>query len=109
MEPVLRGTPRWWPPPSGSPPPLLLARRSPEVDAAVCCVTVDLAELIGRKLELVEGTDILFELRHAAGPDERRRHPRVAERPRQRHLRQRLAAPQRHLVQRPHLADCLLG
>ena len=44
------------------------------------------------EVEAVERGDVVLELRHAARADQRRGHARVAQRPGQRHLRERLAA-----------------
>ena len=48
-------------------------RGAPQVDVAVDGVAVNIGELIGSKLGLVESSDILFELGHAAGADQHRR------------------------------------
>src|SRR3954453_23416985 len=85
------------------------ARRRPEVDAGVDGVLVDLAQLVVGEVELVERGDVLLELLHAARADERRRHARVAQCPRERHLGERLAALLRHRVQRAHVGQRLLG
>src|SRR5438309_9734075 len=84
---------------------LLPARCRPEVDAAIGGVAINFSELVRRKRQLVDRTDVLFQLRDAARADQRRRHPRVAQRPGERHLGQRLAAPLGQLAQRPHLAE----
>src|SRR5439155_5599520 len=76
----------------------------PDVDPAVGRVAVDLFELGGRELEPVQGGDVLLQLGDAAGPHQRRGHDRVAQRPCDRHLGQRLAAPFRDLVQGADLA-----
>src|SRR2546428_11556059 len=73
----------------------------PEVDPAVGRVAVDLAKLLGREAELLEGGDILFQLRHAAGADQRGGAAGIAQRPGPGQLRQRLAAPLCPLAQRP--------
>src|SRR5581483_11581719 len=54
------------------------------------------------------GAEILVQLLHAADPDDRSRHPRVAERPRERHLRERLAALARDVAQRPDRLEVLV-
>src|SRR5438477_198326 len=78
-----------------------VARSGPDVDPAVSGVAVDLLELGGRELELVQGSNVLLELGDAAGPDEGRGHDGVAQGPGNGHLGQRLAAPQRGF-ERPH-------
>src|SRR5581483_12467180 len=69
---------------------------------------VDLGQLVRRELEPVQGAEILVQLLHAADPDDRSRHPRVAERPRERHLRERLAALARDVAQRPDRLEVLV-
>ena len=80
------------------------ARRCPEVDPTFGGVPVDVFQLFGRKLELIECADVLLQLCHAAGPDERRRDAWIAQSPGERHLRQRLAAPDGDLIEGPYLA-----
>src|SRR4051794_755316 len=60
------------------------ARTLPDVDARVDRVLVDGGELVGGEGQVVQGAEILVELVDAAGPDEDRRHPVVAQRPGQR-------------------------
>src|SRR4051794_9170266 len=69
---------------------LPLARPRPEVDVRLRGVAVDLLDLTRGEVEAVERAEVVLELADAARPDERRRHARVAQRPRQRELRQRL-------------------
>src|SRR5438445_1050383 len=85
------------------------ARRCPEVDPTFGGVPVDVFQLFGRKLELIECADVLLQLCHAAGPDERRRDAWIAQSPGERHLRQRLAAPDGDLIEGPYLREELLG
>src|ERR1700730_389145 len=66
-------------------------RRLPQVYVALRRVTIDLGELVVAESEPLERVDGLLELRHAARADERRDDPRVAQRPRDRHLRKRLS------------------
>src|SRR3981189_329434 len=83
------------------------ARRLPEVDPAFSRVPVDVFQIAGRKLELLERACVLLQLGHAAGPDQRRRDAGVAQGPGQRHLRQRLTAPAGDLMEAPHLRQDL--
>src|SRR6266446_8443515 len=83
------------------------ARRCPEVDPTFGGVPIDLFQLAGRKLDLFERADVLLQLNHAAGPNQRRRDARIAQGPSQRHLRQRLAAPAGDLMEGPHLRQDL--
>src|SRR6478609_1096284 len=64
---------------------------------------VDLGELVRGELEPVERRDVLLELLDAARPDQRGGDPRVAQRPRQRELGERLSPAPGDLVQRPDL------
>ena len=57
----------------------------------------------------VERADIGLELRDAARADERRGHARIAQRPGQRHLRERLPASPRDRVERADLLERLLA
>ena len=84
------------------------AGSSPEIDVGLGRVAVDLGELVLGEVELLQRGDVGLQLLHAGGADECRRHSRVAERPRQRQLRQRLAAAGRDLVQRLDLGEGLL-
>src|SRR5438105_4903504 len=90
-------------------PDSVAARGRPEVDVGFGGVAIDLLQLLGAEVETLERSEVLLQLRDARGADERRRHPRVAQRPRERHLPQALAAPRRDLVQRPDLRQRLLG
>src|SRR6266853_2111087 len=83
------------------------ARRLPEVVPALSRVPVDVFQIAGRKLELLERADVLLQLIYAAGPDQRRRDAGVAQGPGQRHLRQRLTAPAGDLMEAPHLRQGL--
>src|SRR3954447_13998402 len=90
--------------------PVCVARTlSPEIDAAVGRVAIDLAELVVGQLEVVERRDVRFELVEAADSDERGCDAPVAQRPRERHLRERLSAPLRYLVQRADLVEGFLA
>src|SRR5689334_15971800 len=80
-----------------------VAGRLPEVDAGLDRVAVDRGQLVVREVEVVERAEAVLELRHAAGADQGRRHARVAQRPRDRHLRERLPAALCHLVERAHV------
>src|SRR5690606_25764633 len=81
----------------------------PPVDAGVHGILIDLCQLRIREGEVVQGTDVLLQLVHAARADEHRRHPRVAQDPRQRHLREALPAARRDVVQRADVPQCLVG
>src|SRR3954463_16352689 len=95
---------RFAPPPSvvrGAPP-------TPERFARLSCLSadpVDLGQLGIVEVEAVEGRDVLLELRDAARADQGRGDSRVARRPGDRQLGQRLAAPAGQLVQRPDAAE----
>ena len=58
-------------------------------------VAVDLGELVVGEVEVVERGEVLLELLDAARADQRRGHARVAQRPGERQLGERLAAPLR--------------
>src|SRR5713101_134345 len=62
----------------------------PDIDAALGRIAVDLLELAGRELALVHCGHVLFQLRDAARPDQRRRHDGFTQGPCHRHLGQRL-------------------
>src|SRR5882762_6925605 len=83
------------------------ARRFPEVDPAIRREPVDVFQLAGRQLELLERAYVLLQLGHAAGPDQRRRDAGGAQGPGQRQLRQRLAASAGDLMEAPHLPQGL--
>ena len=51
---------------------------------------------------------VLLELGHAARTHDQRRHPRVPQRPGERHLRERLPAPGCYLVERADIGQVLL-
>ena len=57
---------------------------------------------------LAKRRDILLDLLHAAGADQRRSHAAIAQHPGQSHLRQRLPALAGQFVERPHLGKPLL-
>src|SRR5216683_989939 len=80
----------------------------PQIDTTLGRVTIDLHELAGLELEFVQGGRVLFELRDTARPDQRRSHDWVAQGPRDRHLRKRLAPSRRDLVEGPDLGQVLL-
>ena len=75
-------------------------RARPEIDVALGRVAVDLRELVVGEREVVERAERVVELLDARRADQRRRHALVAQRPRERQLRERLPAPLRDLVQR---------
>src|SRR5690606_5521649 len=64
----------------------------PQVDAGVHGVLVDGRELLVGEVQVVDRAEGVVELGDARGTDEDRGHPAVAQRPGQRHLRQRLSA-----------------
>src|SRR4051812_34523911 len=72
---------------------------SPEVDATVGRVPIDLCKLVVRELEIVERRDVRLELLEAADAHEGGRDALVAQRPCERQLRERLSALLRDLVQ----------
>src|SRR5450759_3707018 len=81
------------------------AGRRPEVDPALRRVAVDLGEFRRGELEVPERGEVLLELGHAACPDDRRGHARVAEGPGERHLREALTATLRDLGERTDLGQ----
>src|SRR6476661_4011174 len=85
------------------------ARGLPEVDAALDGVLVDRVELLLREVEVVERAEAVLELTDRRGADEHRRDALVAQDPRERHLRERLAARLRHLVEGADVREVLLG
>src|SRR5690349_6892739 len=85
------------------------ARPLPDVDPGVDRVLLDLRELVVVEVQAVERADVVLELRDAARADQRRGHARVAQRPRQGQLGQRLSAPLRDLVQRPDALEVLVA
>src|SRR5690242_3148614 len=88
-----------WPTGAGGPPPLFVARCGPEVDAGLGRVAVDLFELLVAEVEVVEGSDVRFELLDAARTGKRGRHARVAHGPGKRQLGKALPPSARDLVQ----------
>ena len=68
-------------------------------------MAVDLSQLLARERRCLRGVQAVVQLRDRAGADQRRRHARVAKHPRQRHLRERLAAPLGDGVQRADAAE----
>src|SRR5688572_20979318 len=88
-----------------SPGPRLL----PEVDPAVDRQWLDPRELLVGELQVPHGAEAVLELRHARRADQRRRDPRIAQRPRDRHLRQRLPPGGGDLVQRADPLQVLLA
>src|SRR5580704_12476314 len=77
----------------------------PQVDAALDRILINLVQLTGGKVEMVESRDVLLQLRDAAGADEDRGHARIAERPGERHLGELLAAPFRDACQGAHVSQ----
>src|SRR5260370_22948312 len=69
---------------------------------------VDLPEVFGCEMHIVESAEVLFELLHAAHADDRGGHARIAQHPRQRHLRQLLAAESGDLVERANARHVLI-
>src|SRR5438445_10685513 len=70
--------------------------------------SVDLRELIRSEVAPVERADVLLELRHAAYPNDRGGHARIAQDPREGHLRQLLSTVSSDLVQGAHPLDVLV-
>src|SRR5690349_21502305 len=64
---------------------------------------VDRRQLVGREVEPFEGAEVLLELLDAARADDGGGDPGVAQRPRQRHLGERLATFARDDVEQLHL------
>ena len=63
------------------------------------------ARSLSRESQVAEGGNVLLNLFHAAGADQCRGDPPIAEHPRQSHLRQRLPALLGQLVQSPDLGE----
>src|SRR5215831_20007525 len=84
------------------------ARGGPDVDVALGCEAVDLAEFVDAELEVLERGDVRLELLDAAGTDHRGSHPAVAKHPGDRHLGQALSAPSGDLGQPADLCERLL-
>src|SRR5258706_14271127 len=80
---------------------LRVARRRPEIDPALDGEAVDLRQLGGREGEVVERLEVVVELGDRARPDQGRGDPRIAQRPGEGHLRQRLPTPARDLAECP--------
>src|SRR3954447_2611310 len=101
-----------WPeePARASPGPRarLLAGTPPQVDAGVGRVTIDLGKLVLGEREALERSEGVVELLDARDADQRRGDPRVAQRPGERHLRERLPAAPCDLVERADLVERLV-
>jgi hypothetical protein len=84
------------------PPPCALGGGwgAPQIDADVDRVAVNVGELIRGEIEVVEGGDVLLELRDAAGPDQRGSDSRVTQSPGDGHLGEGLASSKGDLVER---------
>src|SRR4051794_36257380 len=78
---------RFGQPPSG---PLVAARLLPQIEVPLLCIPIDRLELAGRELEAREGAYVFADLLRAAGANQRAGHPRIAQHPGERHLRQAL-------------------
>src|SRR5258707_4864257 len=89
---VPRGHPPPRLPPPGRPAQLTAARGAPDVDARLYRVLVDGGDLLRSELRLAGGGEVLLQLRDAAGADQRRGDPLIAQHPRDRHLCDGLAA-----------------
>src|SRR4029078_10852527 len=91
--------------------PLLLgaARGSPEVDAALRRVLLDLGELVVGEVDACDCGDVRLEMLHAAGTGKRRGDARITKRPGQGHLGEALPAAFCDLVQRTNLLERLGG
>ena len=73
---------------------------------AYCSISASSSSSKSRR---VERADVVLELRDAAGADQGRGHARVAQRPRQRELGQRLPAALRDLVERADAREVLVA
>src|SRR5205807_1047052 len=85
-----------------------VARPRPEVDVALGGVAVDLGQLVRAEVESLDRRHVVLELGDAARADQRRGDAPVAQRPRERHLGEALAAAPGDLVERTHLGHRLL-
>ena len=72
-------------------------------------VAVDRGQLVGVEVQVLQRGDVLLELGHAAGADQRRGDPRVAQHPGQRQLGQGLAAAAAISFSARTRVDVLLG
>jgi hypothetical protein len=72
-------------------------------------VLVDLVQLVGGEGRELACGEAVVELRDAAGADQHRRHPLVAHRPGQRHLRERLPPRRGHVVERADVGQRLFA
>src|SRR5580692_3292613 len=81
---------------------------SPEVDAALDGVLVDLLELFSREVQVVQGGDILLELGNATCPDDQGGDAWIAKGPGQRQLGEFLTATFGDGVQGPYTCHVLV-
>src|SRR5205085_3429180 len=82
---------------------------TPQVDAALDGIAVNVGELILGEIEVVEGGDVLLELGHAAGADQHGSDSRVAQGPGDGHLSERLASPQGDVVEGPDAGEVVVA
>jgi probable blue pigment (indigoidine) exporter len=80
----------------------------PEVDAGLGGVLVDLGQLVGGEGQVVQRGHAVLQLGDAAGPDQGRGHPGIAQRPGQRQLGQGLSTPAGDGVQGADLGEVLV-
>ena len=80
-------------------------RARPEVDVLLVGVAVDLGELVGGEVEVVDRADAVLDLGRARGADQRRGDAAVAQHPGERHLGQGLAAALGDVVERADVGD----
>jgi hypothetical protein len=73
------------------------AGRRPQVDAAIRNIAVDFGKFLGRESHIAQRRNVVFDLRGAAGSDQRARDTDVPECPGKRHVRQVLAALPRNV------------
>src|SRR4051794_5333377 len=114
MTTKVAGGVTWLGPPRRAPPQAIAddsgrAGPLPDVDPGVHGVLLDLRERVVVEVQAPERADVVLELRDAARPDQRRGHPGVAQRPRQRELGQRLPPALRDLVQRADAREVLVA
>src|SRR5690606_37455481 len=85
-----------------------LCRGGPQIDVGIASETVDLGEFGFGEVEPAQRSNAVFHLLRAACADECGAHAAAAQDPRNRHLRQRLAATLRDLLELADVREILL-
>src|SRR5699024_9056510 len=86
-----------------------LGRAAASVSPAVDAGLADRRQFLLTQRLRVEGRDIVLELLDPAGADDQGRHAFVAQRPGQRHLRQRLTASARDVIEAADAREVVLA